>query len=190
MLRLTAVLAASVALVISAGCDTDPAGIITPVELDLGSAIGYAKPVRDSLLPDGEMFMVSCIDVDDEGFPETGVPWQVYYADPADSSEILIVMVMELGATTHLWQDSTSVPLGVLPEYDHAGPWVEAAKDSLGQQYSNWEEYALVVKGNEYPDFPLVLNVAVLQFMSPDTTEQISVILDSDNDSVLGFIQY
>ncbi|MCD4702376.1 MAG: hypothetical protein K8S24_11020, partial [Candidatus Aegiribacteria sp.] len=113
-----------------------------------------------------------------------------YYAEPSDSTSVLIVIVQYIGTTNIMWEDSTSVPLGELPDYADAGPWLDAASDSMGSAYSDWEEYALVVKGNDYPDFPLVLNVAVLQFMSPDTTSQLSAIINSDNNNVLGLIEY
>jgi len=171
------------------GC-SDPAGIITPVERSLGWGLNLANVVRDSEFPEGVLFMASCIDIDDEGDAETAIPWQFYYAESSDSTNVLIVMVQYIGTTNFLWEDSTSVPLGQLPEYDDAGPWVTAARDSMGSAYSDWEEYALVVKGNDYPDFPYVLNVAVLQFMSPDTTSQLTAILDSDNDKVLGLIEF
>ncbi|MCK5116490.1 MAG: hypothetical protein KAR44_07800 [Candidatus Aegiribacteria sp.] len=177
------------AVLLAASC-SDPTGAIIPDDHSLGWGQALADAVRDSEFPDGVLFMVSCIDVNDEGDPETAIPWQFYYAEVSDSTSVLIVMVQYIGTTNHIWEDSTSVPLGSLPDYASAGPWVSAARDSLGSAYSDWEEYALVVKGNEYPEFPVVLNVAVLQFMSPDTTSQLSVILDSDNDNVLGMIEY
>jgi hypothetical protein len=172
------------------GCDSNPASIITPVQHSLGWGLNLANAVRDSEFPAGVLFMESCIDIDDEGNAETAMPWQFYYAEPSDSTNVLIVMVQYIGTTNFFWEDSTSVPLGQLPEYNDAGPWVTAARDSMGSAYSDWEEYALIVKGNDYPDFPVVLNVAVLQFMSPDTTSQLTAILDSDNDTVLGLIEY
>lgn len=186
--KVTMSLLAAVLLVF--GCGSDPTGVFIPDDHSLGWGLALAGEVRDSEFPDGVLFMVSCIDINDEGEPETAIPWQFYYAETSDSTNVLIVMVHYTGTTNHLWEDSTSVPLGQLPDYDDAGPWVSAARDSMGSTYSDWEEYALVVKGNDYPEFPVVLNVAVLQFMSPDTTGQLSVILDSDNDNVLGIIEY
>jgi len=172
------------------GCGSDPAGVIIPAEHSLAWGLNLANPVRDSEFPDGVLFMVSCIDINDEGKPETAIPWQFYYAEPSDSSNVLIVMVQYIGTTNYFWEDSTTVPLGELPDYDDAGPWLNAARDSMGSAYSDWEEYALVVKGNDYPEFPVVLNVAVLQFMSPDTTSQLSAVIDSDNNNVLVLIEY
>ncbi len=187
-LRVILSLLAAVLLVF--GCGSDPAGIVVPDEHSLGWCCVIANEVRDTEFPEGVLFMVSCIDINDEGNPETAIPWQFYYAETSDSSNVLIVMVQYIGTTNHFWEDSTSVPLGALPEYDVAGPWLDAARDSMGSTYSDWEEYAMVVKGNDYPDFPLVLNVTVLQFMSPDTTDQVSVILNSDNNDVLLIIDY
>ena len=177
------------ALLLVASCN-DPAQVIVPNEHNLGWGLNLADAVRDVQFPDGVLFMVSCIDINDEGEPENAIPWQFYYAETSDSTNVLIVMVQYIGTTNYIWEDSTSVPLGKLPDYDDAGPWLDAARDSMGSAYSDWEEYALVVKGNDYPEFPVVLNVAVLQFMSPDTTGQLSVILDSDNNNVLGIIEY
>ncbi len=177
------------AVLLVASCD-DPTGTVILEEHSLGWCCVIANEVRDTEFPEGVLFMVSCIDINDEGEPESAIPWQFYYAETSDSTNVLIVMVQYLGTTNHFWEDSTSVPLGALPDYDDAGPWLDAARDSMGSDYSDWEEYALVVKGNDYPEFPVVLNVAVLQFMSPDTTSQLSVILDSDNDNVLGIIEY
>ena len=170
-------------------CGNDPTGI-TGDDHSLGWGLALADAVRDVQFPDALLFMISCIDINDEGDPETAIPWQFYYAEPSDSTSILIVMVQYIGTTNYIWEDSTSVPLGALPDYTDAGPWLAAARNSMGSAYSDWEEYALVVKGNDYPEFPVVLNVAVLQFMSPDTTSQLSVIIDSDNDNVLGMIEY
>ncbi len=183
------VLSLFAAVLLAASCG-DPAGVIVPNEHTLGWCQDLADEVRDSEFPAAGLFMVSCIDINDEGEPETAIPWQFYYAETSDSTNVLIVMVQYIGTTNHIWEDSTSVPLGSLPDYDDAGPWLDAARDSMGSAYSDWEEYALVVKGNDYPEFPVVLNVAVLQFMSPDTTSQLSVILDSDNNKVLGIIEY
>ncbi len=177
------------AVLFAASCN-DPTGAIIPDDHSLGGGLALADAVRDSEFPEGVLFMVSCIDINDEGEPETAIPWQFYYAETSDSTNVLIVMVQYIGTTNYLWEDSTSVPLGQLPDYDDAGSWVSAARDSMGQEYSDWEEYALVVKGNDYPEFPLVLNVAVLQFMSPDSTGQLSAIINSDNNSVLGIIEY
>ena len=177
------------AVLLAASCG-DPTGAIVPDDHSLGWGRALANAVRDSEFPAGVLFMVSCIDVNNDGDPETAIPWQFHYAEASDSTNILIVMVQYTGTTNHIWEDSTSVPLGKLPDYTDAGPWVSAARDSLGSGYSDWEEYALVVKGNEYPEFPVALNVAVLQFMSPDSTEHLSVILDSDKNNVLGIIQY
>jgi len=178
-----------IACMLIIGCDNDPTGLV-PDDHSLGWGIALANAVRDTEFPSGVLVMASCIDINEEGDPETAIPWQFYFAEPSDSTNVLIVMVQYIGTTNFLWEDSTSIPLGQLPEYDDAGPWVTAARDSMGSAYSGWEEYALVVKGNDYPDFPLVLNVAVLQFMSPDTTSQLTAILDSDNDNVLGLIVY
>ncbi len=173
------------------GCGSDPTGGgLIPDEHTLGWGRNLANAVRDTEFPDGELFMASCVDLNDEGKPETGFPWMFYYAEPSDSTNVLIVLVQYIGTTNCIWEDSTSVPLGGLPDYDDAAPWLDAARDSMGTAYSDWEEYALVVKGNDYPEFPVVLNVAVLQFMSPDTTSQLSAILDSDNNNVLGLIEY
>jgi len=181
-------LLAAVLLVL--GCSSDPAGIILPPEHSLGWGLNLANPVRDSEFPAGELFMLSCADINDEGKPETGFPWMFYYAEPSDSSNILIVFVQYIGTTNYVWEDSVSVPTGELPEYADAGPWLDAARDSMGSVYSDWEEYSLIVQSNDYPEFPLALNVAILQFVSPDTTSQLTVILDSDNDNVLGMIEY
>jgi len=176
-------------VLLAASC-SDPTGAIMPDDHSLGEGLALADAVRNSEFPEGLLFMVSCIDINDEGEPETAIPWQFYYAETSDSTNVLIVMVQYIGTTNFLWEDSTSVPLGQLPEYDDAGSWVSAARDSMGQEYSDWEEYALVVKGNDYPEFPLVLNVAVLQFISPDSTGQLSAIINSDNNNVLGLIEY
>lgn len=184
-----AVISLLAAVLLAASCN-DPTGAIIPDDHGLGWGLALADAVRDSEFPEGVLFMVSCIDINDEGEPETAIPWQFYFAETSDSTSVLIVMVQYIGTTNYLWEDSTSVPLGQLPDYDDAGPWVSAARDSMGAAYSDWEEYALVVKGNEYPEFPLVLNVAVLQFMSPDSTGQLSAIINSDNNSVLGLIEY
>jgi len=178
------------AVVILIGCGSDPTGTLLPNEHSLGWALNLANPVRDSEFPDGKLFMVSCIDINDEGESESAIPWQFYYAELSDSSNVLVVFVQYIGTTNFLWEDSTSVPLGQLPEYDDAGPWLDAVRDSIGSAYSDWEEYALLVKGNDYPEFPWVLNVAVLQFMSPDTTEQLSAIVNSDDNNVLAIVQY
>ncbi|MBD3276702.1 MAG: hypothetical protein GF388_00225 [Candidatus Aegiribacteria sp.] len=190
--RLTVALCFTAAVVLVAGCGSNPSGSggSGAAQYSLGWGRNLADQVRDTELPDGLLFMISCIDVNDEGEPETGLPWQFYYADPADSSNVLIVLVQYIGTTNHYWEDSTNVPVTELPDYDDAGPWVEVAKDSMGTAYEDWEEYALIVKGNDYPEFPLITNVAVLQFMSPDTTEQATAIVDSDNDSFLGLITY
>ncbi len=189
MSYLKVILSLLAAVLLAASCN-DPTGVIVPDDHSLGWGLNLADAVRDTQFPDGLLFMVSCIDINDEGDPETAIPWQFYYAEPSDSTSILIVMVQYIGTTNYIWEDSTSVPLGSLPDYASAGPWLDAARDSMGSTYSDWEEYALIVKGNDYPEFPVVLNVAVLQFMSPDTTSQLSVILDSDNDNVLGMIEY
>ncbi|MFO8183101.1 MAG: hypothetical protein R6U39_02900 [Candidatus Aegiribacteria sp.] len=174
------------------GCGSDPAGSggLLPDEHSIGWARNLADPVRDLELPDGVLFMISCIDINDEGQPENLIPWQFYYTEPSDSSDVLIVMVQYTGTTNHFWEDDTSVPISELPDYDDAGPWVNSARAGMGQGYSDWEEYALIVKGNDYPEFPMALNVAVLQFMSPDTTEQLTAIINSDTDSLLAIIEY
>ena len=186
--KVTMSLLAAVLLVF--GCSSDPAGIILPDEHSLGWGYNLADAVRDIQFPDGVLFMLSCADINDEGKPETGFPWMFYYAESSDSTNVLIVFVQYIGTTNYLWEDSTSVPTGSLPDYDDAGPWLDAARDSMGSVYSDWEEYSLIVQSNDYPEFPVALNVAVLQFVSPDTTGQLTVILDSDNDNVLGIFEF
>lgn len=185
------VLSLLIAGLLAYGCsDPTGTGVLLPDEHSIGWGLAIADSVRDIEFPEGLLFMVSCIDINDEGECETAIPWQFYYAETSDSTNILIVMVQYIGTTNIFWEDSTSVPLGELPDYEDAGPWVSAARDSMGSQYSDWEEYALLVKGNDYEEFPWVLNVALLQFMSPDTTQQVSAILDSDNNNVLAIIEY
>lgn len=178
------------AAVLIAGCD-DPAGLgeLLP-EHGLGWGRELADSVRDEEFPEGSLCMASCVDVDDEGRAETGLPWMFVYRAQADTTDLFVVLVQYVGTTDHYWDDSLTVPPGQLPAYDDAGPWVTAAKDSLGAAYADWEEYALLVQSNDYPQFPQAVNVAVLQFMEPDSTGQISVVLNPDQGSVLGFLQY
>ena len=190
MLNLKVILSLLAAVLLAASC-SDPTGVIAPPDdHSLGWGQALADAVRDTQFPDGLLFMVSCIDINDEGDPETAIPWQFYYSDSLGSDSVLIVMVQYIGTANYIWEYSSSAPLGFLPDYASAAPWLDAARDSMGSTYSDWEEYALVVEGNDYPDYPLVLNVAVLQFMSPDTTGQLTVILDSDNDKVLGIFEF
>jgi hypothetical protein len=180
------------ACLIASGCGDDPSGpgSLLPDDNSLGWGQDIADEVRDSEYPGGHLYMISCIDVNESGEPETGLPWQFYYGAPGDSNNVMIVMVQYFGTTNVFWETDPTVPTGELPSYDDAGPWVEASRNQMGSQYDDWEEYALIVKGNDYPEFPWVINVAVLQFMSPDTTEQMTAVIDSDTDSVLVIFNY
>ncbi|MBN2607740.1 MAG: hypothetical protein JXA64_01390 [Candidatus Fermentibacteraceae bacterium] len=190
ILRAAACLLAAWLLAAGCGDDSTGPGSIIPDDHSLGWGQAIADGVRDTEFPAGHLYLVSCIDVNEDGEPETAIPWQFYYGDQADSNNVLIVMVQYIGTTNILWESDPTVPSGELPAYDDAGPWVSAAREQLGSQYSDWEEYALIVKGNDYSQFPWVFNVAVLQFMSPDTTEQMTAVIDADTDSVLVIFQY
>ncbi len=185
-------LMATALLVFACGSDsTGPSGGGTTYgTYSLGWGQDLADPVRDAQLPNGDLFAISCVDINDEGNLEFGIPWQFYYVDPADTTSMLIVMVLYTRNTTYLWEDSSTVYSTELPDYNDAGPWVDAARDSMGPNYDDWEEYALTVVGNPYTQFPWVSNVAILQFMSADTTDQASVILDADDNQVLQIIDY
>lgn len=185
-----AFLAISAACLLVVGCGSDPSGSGGPGgdEHSLGWGMDLADGVRDSELPNGELFYIACIDVNEEGEPETNIPWQFYYAVPSDSTNLLIVVVQYNGMTTHYWETETALPLVSLPDYDDAGPWLTAVSDTLGAEFDDWEEYALMVKGNDYPEYPQVLNVAIIQYMSPDTTEQLTAIVNADNDTFLGYV--
>jgi hypothetical protein len=173
-------------------CGSDPSGGGGGfAEHSLGWAREIAHGVRNSEYPEGELFFILCPDINDQGEAEEGVPWLLYYAAPSDTANILAVMVeYYTGNPSISWQSATPYPLVELPDYNDAEPWIGAARDSLGTAYSDWEEYTLNVQGNTYEEFPLVLNVAVIQFMSPDTTGQVSVIVDADNDNVLLWLEY
>ncbi|OPL19238.1 MAG: hypothetical protein AVO35_11715 [Candidatus Aegiribacteria sp. MLS_C] len=190
ILRVTACLLASGLIVAGCGDDATGPGGILPDDYSLGWGREIADGVRDSEYPEGYLYMISCIDVNDSGEPETAISWQFNYGAPGDSNNVLIVIVQYIGTTNTLWESDPTVPDGELPDYDDAGPWVEAAREQLGSQYGDWEEYALLVKGNDYSQFPWVLNVAVLQFMLPDTTEQMTAVIDADTDSVLVVFNY
>jgi hypothetical protein len=184
-------LSAALLLVIACGgSSAGPGGGTSYDQYSLGWGRNLANPVRDAQLPDGVLFMITCINIDDEGLLEFGMPWQFYYAEPNDPDSLLIVMVQYIGTTNHFWEDSTSIPVAELPDYDDAGTWLDAARDSMGAAYEDWEEYALTVNANPYAQFPWVSNVAILQFMSADTTEQASVVLDADENQVLMIIDY
>jgi len=190
-IRFALSLTAAAALMLACGSDPTGEGSSGYDEHSLGWGREIADEVRDSEYPEGELFYILCPDLNDEGEPEEGVPWTFYYAAPSDTTNVLAVIVeYYTGNTTTVWQTETTVPFVDMPDYDDAGPWVSAARDTLGSEYSQWEEYALNVQGNNYPDFPLVLYVAILQFMSPDSTDQLSVIMDADESSVLLVVNY
>lgn len=182
--------AAAVFLVLACGSDPTGSGEPSYGQYSLGWGQDLADPVRDEQLPDGVLSMITCININDEGELEFGIPWQFYYVDDSDTTEVLVVLVQYLGTTNYLWGDTTSIPMGELPDYNDAGPWLDAARDSLGSAYDDWEEYAMTVNANPYPEFPWVSNVAIIQFFSPDTTEQVSAIIDADENDVLAIIQY
>jgi hypothetical protein len=133
-----AVMSLLAAVLLTASCN-DPTGAIIPDDHSLGGGLVLADAVRDSEFPEGVLFMVSCIDINNEGEPETAIPWQFYYAETSDSTNVLIVMVQYIGTTNYLWVVSSSVAIGQLPDYVDAGPWVSAAMDSMGATYSEWE---------------------------------------------------
>ena len=178
-------------ILLALACGSDPSGSGgSGGEHSLGWGQDLADQVRDSQYPEAELFYIACVDINDDGERETAVPWTFYYADSSDTTNVLAVIVQYIGTTDYFWQNETTVPLSPLPDYDDAGPWLDAARDSLGADYSDWEEYALTVQGNEYEEYPLTLNVAIIQFMSPDTTEQLSAIIDADSNTLLGYVEY
>ncbi len=158
-------------------------------EHSLGWGRELAEKVRDQKLPKGDLFMISCMDVDDEGKQEFGIPWQFYFVDPADTSVALMVAVQYIGNTTTMWEDSMAVSVTELPDYDSAGPWVTAARDTLGAEYDDWEENSLLVVANNDPDLPLVSDVAMLQFVSPDSTRLLNVVIDADDNTPLVILE-
>jgi len=60
------------------GC-SDPTGTtgeLLPDEHSIGWGLAIADSVRDIEFPEGLLFMVSCIDINDEGECEPAMPWQ------------------------------------------------------------------------------------------------------------------
>ncbi len=191
--RLTLCIVAGILLVAACGSDPSGSGNSGYGEHSLGWGREIADGVRDSEYPGAELFYIVCADLNSEGLPEEGIPWFFYYADSAssDSNNVLAVSVeYYTGSPTSFWQSDVTVPLTGLPEYNDAGPWVTAARDSLDSGYSGWNEYTLNVQGNDYPEFPMALNLALIQYMSPDSTEQLTVIVDADENTVLDVIEY
>ncbi|HUT99139.1 MAG TPA: hypothetical protein VM054_08690 [bacterium] len=154
----------------------------------LGWGRDLADAVRDEELPDGSLYNIVCIDVTDDGEPEEDQSWQFYYAElPGGPDEdVLIVTVQYNGSTFTIWETDSSLPLEGLPDYDDAGPWVEAAAEALADEgYPDWLPQSLVVEPYDGDDFPGTTNWAALGFVPPDSPGQATVAVDTDTNDVL-----
>ncbi len=154
----------------------------------LGWGINLADAVRDAEMPDGVLYNIACIDVTGDGEPEENLPWQFYYAElPGGADEdVLIVIVQYDGSTNTMWVTDSSLPPEGLPDYDDAGPWVEAAADALADEgYPDWLPQSLFVEPYDGDDFPGTENWAVLVFVPEDYTGQANIAVDADTNEVL-----
>jgi hypothetical protein len=154
----------------------------------LGWGRNLADAVRDTELPDGLLYNIACVDVTDDGEPEENLPWQFYYAElpGGDDEDVLIVVVQYDGSTDTFWETDSSLPPDGLPDYDDAGPWVEAAADALADEgYPDWIPRSLAVEPYDEDDFPGTENWAVLVFVPEDFQGQANIAVDADTNEVL-----
>lgn len=154
----------------------------------LGWGRDLADGVRDTDMPDGVLYNIACAYVTADGEPEENFPWQFYYAElPGGPDEdVLIVLVQYDGSTYTLWETDSSLPLAGLPDYDDAGPWVEAAADALADEgYPDWLPMSLFVEPYDGDDFPGTVNWAILTFVPEDLQREAIVLVDADTNEVL-----
>jgi hypothetical protein len=152
----------------------------------LGWGIDLANAARDAELPYGVLYKIVCPDVTLDGEPEVNLPWQFDYAKLRYGEDVLIVVVQYDGSTGTQWGTDSNLPLSGLPNYNDAGPWVQAAAAAVAKAgHPDWLPRSLVVEPYDGEDFPNTDNIAVLVFVSEDFQEQITVVLDADTNEVL-----
>jgi len=192
-IKITLALLCTLVLALAPGCDSSTGDGGGDGDGDgnghsLGWGRNLADAVRDAELPDGTLYNIACIDVTDDGEPEENLPWQFYYAElPGGPDEdVLIVIVQYDGSTDTQWETDSSLPPEALPDYDDAGPWVEAAADALADEgYPDWIPRSMVVEPYDGDDFPGTDNWTALVFVPPDFQGQANVVVDADTNEVL-----
>jgi len=154
----------------------------------LGWGRNLADGVRDAELPDGVLYNIVCADITPDGEPEENLPWQFYYAElpGEDDEDVLIVVVQYDGSTNTQWDTDSSLPPEGLPDYDDAGPWVEAAIDAMADEgYPDWLPWNLAVEPYDGDDFPGTVNWALIIFVPEDFQREAVVAVDTDTNEVL-----
>jgi hypothetical protein len=187
--KLFLTLVCALGLVLAPGCASSTGdGNGDGDDHSLGWGRNLADDVRDAELPDGSLYNIACIDVTDDGEPEENLPWQFYYAElPGGPDEdVLIVVVQYDGSTDTQWDTDSGLPPVGLPDYDDAGPWVEAAAEALADEgYPDWLPRSLAVEPYDGDDFPGTENWAVIVFVPEDFQGQANVFVDADTNEVL-----